>query len=890
MKLFTKLLLSVFAVASALTASADITIWIRSAEAPKIRVWKTTTGNPYIKSDGTTTTDQDEALWTLNYNNGQDYAPNGDNLAPTKWWLAQVKTDGEIYFQITTDGTEEHSTATIGRYRSTNTGFTTVALEDGKTYYYIYNNGDPTFYLNVTEARTAASYVFFQPNLYNNDASWRKNTYLLDAYYTGKFDGIDGSLNDEILDKGWRAYSYKSTTHPYCDVYLLVSDREYTGKVTFLGRSLNSSSTGHRYKVQEYFEADYIKGGFYQPTERKEVNIEYDYYHRNALTPENAGKGACVTEAFANIVFPDELDVIVPHPKAYKSTINNDGQNHYTHHLTLENISHITPRHLPADLATAKLIFRRQPKVYYWDPVYGEWSNNYDNADIATVQITSHQIAGDGSVTIDYTVSYDNQVDADESLQKLSGSFTAASEDSPIDFGDFYIVDQFNSNDYTTDEYIYDTGFGYTVELYPHTVHQPQKEAIIEIKKAIVTPKTYVVEEYESVKADTKGRSNALHNSTSVYITPRLTHKDLLEWHGTTGGVTSIELLKNDVVVAKLLQNDQDHEKFDTYVKNEQDQWEAVGYQTSLYDNDYEPQLIMNLPNTSFGINDVLKMRINATTPAYPGGTQESVYNTFMINGQMPESFGYSFDIGYNTSIRSELAADSERNTAYAVSFTIGNNYNETVKTLADQWSYESENSAEVENALEFVLLWREPALYRIWRIEGNDTTFLNTLDDISFSFQRGQAPVSTNYSKLNEYTVTGEGSWIFVSVPASITINDHMIDKPLSQQPNNVKTIKYLARVYLPAARIPWSAPRRAQTPAEPIIEDRYAVFERSIEVEINEEVITAVDVTPAAKVPVSVSYTNLAGQSGNTLFHGMNIVTTRYSDGTTSVSKVIK
>ena len=54
--------------------------------------------------------------------------------------------------------------------------------------------------------------------------------------------------------------------------------------------------------------------------------------------------------------------------------------------------------------------------------------------------------------------------------------------------------------------------------------------------------------------------------------------------------------------------------------------------------------------------------------------------------------------------------------------------------------------------------------------------------------------------------------------------------------------------------------------------------------------EVITAVDVTPAAKVPVSVSYTNLAGQSGNTPFHGMNIVTTRYSDGTTSVSKVIK
>ena len=41
---------------------------------------------------------------------------------------------------------------------------------------------------------------------------------------------------------------------------------------------------------------------------------------------------------------------------------------------------------------------------------------------------------------------------------------------------------------------------------------------------------------------------------------------------------------------------------------------------------------------------------------------------------------------------------------------------------------------------------------------------------------------------------------------------------------------------------------------------------------------------------VPVAVEYHNLAGMSSDRPWQGLNIVVTRYSDGTTETSKVLK
>ena len=51
-----------------------------------------------------------------------------------------------------------------------------------------------------------------------------------------------------------------------------------------------------------------------------------------------------------------------------------------------------------------------------------------------------------------------------------------------------------------------------------------------------------------------------------------------------------------------------------------------------------------------------------------------------------------------------------------------------------------------------------------------------------------------------------------------------------------------------------------------------------------------TAIADAKAAKAVESVSYVNLAGQTSTTPFQGVNIVVTRYADGTTSTAKVVR
>lgn len=54
--------------------------------------------------------------------------------------------------------------------------------------------------------------------------------------------------------------------------------------------------------------------------------------------------------------------------------------------------------------------------------------------------------------------------------------------------------------------------------------------------------------------------------------------------------------------------------------------------------------------------------------------------------------------------------------------------------------------------------------------------------------------------------------------------------------------------------------------------------------------QVTTGVDDVNAVKAVKSVSYYNVAGMESATPFEGMNLVVTRYTDGTTSTSKVMK
>ena len=57
-----------------------------------------------------------------------------------------------------------------------------------------------------------------------------------------------------------------------------------------------------------------------------------------------------------------------------------------------------------------------------------------------------------------------------------------------------------------------------------------------------------------------------------------------------------------------------------------------------------------------------------------------------------------------------------------------------------------------------------------------------------------------------------------------------------------------------------------------------------------VNKGYPTGIDNTTIAKKVVSVKYVNLAGMESSTPFKGVNIVVTRYEDGTQSATKVIK
>lgn len=539
--------------------------------------------------------------------------------------------------------------------------------------------------------------------------------------------------------------------------------------------------------------------------------------------------------------------------------------------------------------------FKRRAKRFNKEDTYSYWSTLYKSplTTFATVRIDSHTIYDTGEVKINYTVTYDNQADA-TLTPKTQGTFTAASVDSPVDFSSLKIIDQFNSPNIDTDDFGFFNAYFYYVSLEPYGNPLVVEETMLELKNANASFMSYHVETGATVWATpVSNPDNGLNNTTLVEIDPVFTTEDYLNWHNTTGGVSKIELLKNGDVVAKLVQNTTDTEKFDIYAIDENQQLTATGAQTSLYDLD-RGTLLMELPNVTFSTTDTERMIIYAKTKDYETGayTKESTFSIYISPSSVtPESFGFEFEIENETPIKSQKAADTDGNIAYSLKLTMSNNYSD-IKDLAQEYYKNPEQTRNAYEAYVFAYQYDAPVLYRLWRVENpgetnEKWTFLNNATDITFTPTESQDEVSSNYSQLDQNYDDSAGKW---TVPESITVWDHMLDKPLLELPNQSKHVRYIVRLYLPERTYSPKAPRKAPTRYGDDY-TRFAVFERQLDIELDDhQIITAVDGTSITKVPVKVSYTNPAGQTGDTPFSGVNIVTTRYSDGTTSVSKVIK
>ncbi len=123
------------------------------------------------------------------------------------------------------------------------------------------------------------------------------------------------------------------------------------------------------------------------------------------------------------------------------------------------------------------------------------------------------------------------------------------------------------------------------------------------------------------------------------------------------------------------------------------------------------------------------------------------------------------------------------------------------------------------------------------------------------------------------------------------VTVGETTCYSGLFGSSSKTPTVNYTIRVYYWLETIdpdPLGAPKRSVSR----IADgtpRYYVSELVFPFTFPENIVTGVEDMGAKQVD-SVQYSNLAGVTSTTPFSGVNIVVTRYTDGTTSVTKVIR
>ncbi|MBR5117273.1 MAG: DUF2436 domain-containing protein [Muribaculaceae bacterium] len=104
---------------------------------------------------------------------------------------------------------------------------------------------------------------------------------------------------------------------------------------------------------------------------------------------------------------------------------------------------------------------------------------------------------------------------------------------------------------------------------------------------------------------------------------------------------------------------------------------------------------------------------------------------------------------------------------------------------------------------------------------------------------------------------------------------------------------MKFIVRVYFTPTTSRAGAPRlRADDDDEPQVQDTkpYYIAEYEFPFTINSGIPTGVEMLNANRQVVGTKYYNVAGIESDTPFQGVNIVVTRYNDGSTTTTKIIK
>lgn len=176
--------------------------------------------------------------------------------------------------------------------------------------------------------------------------------------------------------------------------------------------------------------------------------------------------------------------------------------------------------------------------------------------------------------------------------------------------------------------------------------------------------------------------------------------------------------------------------------------------------------------------------------------------------------------------------------------------------------------------------------LIRVWRIENKGKanekiTLLNTADDITMSDFNNPSDANTNeeyqkwltnYDFLNGVAQSEQVDYFFFNDTFKAPVMQVSGILPKATDPV-IQSVDYKIALYVQDENT-----------------GKYYVRTYDLPVDWNNQVVTAINgITTGAQVE-SVRYYNVAGIESEKPFAGMNIVVTRYSDGTTTTTKVVK
>lgn len=526
----------------------------------------------------------------------------------------------------------------------------------------------------------------------------------------------------------------------------------------------------------------------------------------------------------------------------YKSTYDQSREvNEYENLITMTNNTTDPTTALKGNMIDETTKF----ELYRFD----DEVENPEMEHIATVQMAAKQQVSDSEWHFPYTVVYDAMVGGVKYPAK-SGYFTAESEDGILTLGahGLQLMDAFSAstkyNDHP-DHYDYQVKFVSAIDIiapdgvtksrdaYSNITRVPVYKTSIEVGVPVYTQEQVVADVDHSLDLGTAAVVDIKMNNYSN-VKDYLVRRDA----------------KNDV---GLVQKNQDG----SYTSFRRDE---TGFNTVIDRKEFEGEhLTMTLEDDG---RDVTK----AESTTYVGIVEAYTKNT--VDETVISTYGSDIKRVEMANMEINITNDGHKNVFGPYGYQVSNPL-EINGEMVSGYFFNLDLTSFLSEALSVCGDGDEVPNYRVWRVvDGRETLIAG--DQLTVTGKNGVWTYGYRYWP-------GEDN-------NKLLIQDFFMGKPIANKGNG--EVSYIARVYAKAQ----SGARMGVKLAE---DDGacYYVAENSIGVRfVNDGVVTGINDIDATRAVSSVVYINPQGIKSATPFDGLNIVVTRYGDGSVATHRMVK